>query len=74
MNDNSGLSKLEKFHYLRGVEGVVLDTIASLELKETNYDKVLKLLKNRIDDKLLNFRTHINWLFSLSSARKWVCC
>lgn len=64
VNDNSFLSKLIKFHYLRAnVEGVALGTIASLKLKEANYDEAVILLKYRFDNKLLNFQIHINGLW-----------
>lgn len=66
INDNIDLSILEKFHYLRAsLADAALDTISSLELNEINYEEALSLLKNRFDNKLLNFQTHIKKIFSL---------
>ncbi|XP_037826770.1 uncharacterized protein LOC119614723, partial [Lucilia sericata] len=67
IHNNNDLSKLEKFHYLRASLGeAALDTIVSLELNDANYEEALLLLKNRFDNKLLNFQTHIKEIFSLN--------
>lgn len=69
IHDNNELSCLEKFHYLRSnLEDVALDTIAAIELKEENYEVALSLLKNRFDNKLLNFQALIKGVFSLKNV------
>ncbi|XP_075158171.1 uncharacterized protein LOC142231448 [Haematobia irritans] len=69
VDSNMDLSDLEKFHHLRSsLTGVALDTIASLELNERNYSEAVKLLKNRFDNKLLHFQSHINAIFSLKAV------
>ncbi|XP_059223720.1 uncharacterized protein LOC131997196 [Stomoxys calcitrans] len=47
VDSRTDLSDLEKFHHLRSsLTSAALDTISSLELNETNYMEVVKLLKN----------------------------
>lgn len=71
IDNDSDLSKIEKFQHLRvSLIGPALDTISSLEPIEANYDKALQLLKNRFDNKLLNFQTHIREIFGLKSVDK----
>ncbi|XP_059225785.1 uncharacterized protein LOC131997922 [Stomoxys calcitrans] len=69
VDSSAELSDLEKFHHLRSsLTGAALDTISSLELNERNYMEAVKLLKNRFDNKLLNFQTHIKAIFSLKAV------
>lgn len=69
--NNTDLSKLEKFQHLRAcLIGAALDTISSLEPNDENYDKALTLLKNRFDNKLLNFQAHIKGIFGLKDVDK----
>lgn len=69
IHDNSDLSNLEKFHHLRSnLVDAALDTISSLELNDANYEEAIKLLKNRFDNKLLHFQTHIKEIFSLKAV------
>uniref|UniRef100_A0A1I8PSD1 DUF1758 domain-containing protein n=1 Tax=Stomoxys calcitrans TaxID=35570 RepID=A0A1I8PSD1_STOCA len=66
VDSSTDLSVLEKFHHLRSsLTGIALDTVSSLELTEKNYAEAVKLLKNRFDNKLLHFQSHIKELFSL---------
>ncbi|XP_036340756.1 uncharacterized protein LOC118750129 [Rhagoletis pomonella] len=63
------LTKIEKFHHLRScLKGSALDVIRSLEIRESNYDKAMNLLKSRFDNKCLIFQAHIRELFELKSA------
>ena len=48
INSSSSLSKVEKFNYLRSyLEGEALHTVSGLSLTNDNYEKALKLLKDR---------------------------
>ncbi|XP_036340754.1 uncharacterized protein LOC118750127 [Rhagoletis pomonella] len=63
------LTKIEKFQHLRScLKGSALDVIRSLEIRESNYDKAMNLLKSRFDNKRLIFQAHIRELFELKSA------
>ncbi|XP_061388720.1 uncharacterized protein LOC133323837, partial [Musca vetustissima] len=65
------LSNLEKFQHLKtSLTGAALDTISSLEPTDSNYEKAIDLLKNRFDNKLLLFQTHIKEIFGLHSVDK----
>ncbi|XP_053967737.1 uncharacterized protein LOC128869487 [Anastrepha ludens] len=58
------LTKVEKLQHLRScLADAALDTIKSLEIRESNYDKALELLNNRFDNKRLIFQAHIRELF-----------
>ena len=66
IDKNDELSDLEKFHHLRSnLRDTALDTVASLELTDTNYREAISLLKNRFDNTLLHFQAHIKNIFAL---------
>ncbi|XP_037826671.1 uncharacterized protein LOC119614626 [Lucilia sericata] len=65
------LSKIEKFQHLRAcLVGAALATVSSLDPTEANYDKDVILLKNRFDNKLINFQAHIKEIFGLKGVDK----
>ncbi|XP_075157744.1 uncharacterized protein LOC142231011 [Haematobia irritans] len=65
------ITKLEKFQHLRAcLVGSALDAISSLEPSDASYDEAIKLLKNRFDNKLLNFQAHIKEIFALKPVIK----
>ncbi|GBP01323.1 hypothetical protein EVAR_66461_1 [Eumeta japonica] len=69
--NDTDLTKIEKFQHLHScLTGAALDTITSLEPTEENYDKAIALLKNRFDNKLLNFQAHVKVLFGLKGLDK----
>ena len=66
INSSSSLSKVEKFNYLRSyLEGEALHTVSGLSLTNDNYEKALKLLKDRFGNPQLIISTHMNELLKL---------
>ncbi|XP_075170108.1 uncharacterized protein LOC142242414 [Haematobia irritans] len=71
IDNDLDLTNIEKFQHLRSLlVGAALDTISSLEPIDSNYNKALELLKNRFDNKLLLFQSHIKDIFGLKIADK----
>ena len=50
------------------LSGAALETISSLELTGTNYREAVLLLKNRDNNKILHFQTHIKEIYSLKAV------
>ncbi|XP_017473000.1 PREDICTED: uncharacterized protein LOC108363971, partial [Rhagoletis zephyria] len=68
VHQDADLTRIEKFQHLRSsLRDAALDTIRSLEICDQNYDKALELLKNRFDNKRLNFQTHVRTIFQLDN-------
>lgn len=63
------LTKIEKFQHLKTcLAGAALDAIRSLEISETNFDKAIEILKNRFDNKRLNFQAHIRDIVAIGKV------
>ncbi|XP_072403265.1 uncharacterized protein [Diabrotica undecimpunctata] len=70
-HENSSMSKVQKFHYLRlSLQGKAADKVKSLQLCDANYDIAWKLLKDRFEDKQFLIKNHIKALFDLPTLTK----
>ncbi|XP_028134068.1 uncharacterized protein LOC114329225 [Diabrotica virgifera virgifera] len=71
IRENSSMSKVQKFHYLRlSLQGKAADKVKSFQLCEANYDIAWKLLKDRFEDKKILIKNHIKALFDLPTLTK----
>ncbi|XP_072400634.1 uncharacterized protein [Diabrotica undecimpunctata] len=71
IHENSSMSKVQKFHYLRlSLQGKAADKVKSLQLCDANYDIAWKLLKDRFEDKQFLIKNHIKALFDLPTLTK----
>ncbi|XP_072392322.1 uncharacterized protein [Diabrotica undecimpunctata] len=71
IHENSSMSKVQKFHYLRlSLQGKAADKVKSLQLCDANYDIAWKLLKDRFKDKQFLIKNHIKALFDLPTLTK----
>ncbi|XP_065361855.1 uncharacterized protein LOC135955432 [Calliphora vicina] len=69
IGNDDDLSKIEKFQHLKTcLGGSALDSIRSLEISATNYDKAIEILKSRFDNKRLNFQAHIRDIVAMSNV------
>lgn len=69
VDNDDELSKIEKFQHLKTcLSGPALDSVHSMEISDTNYDKAIQILKNRFDNKRLNFQAHIRDIVALSKV------
>ena len=70
IDENSKLSKIEKFTYLRSlVEGNAESAIAGLPLTSVNYKGALEILQNRFAQKQVIINAHMDTLLNLEPAR-----
>lgn len=68
INSNKGLSKIQKFHYLRAsLQGSPAQVIRSIEFSGDNYDIAWKTLCSRYDNKPILVFNHVKSLFNLPS-------
>lgn len=66
VHDNSAISTVEKFTYLRSlVEGSAAMAISGLQLTSANYDTALEVLKERFAQKQIIFNSHMESLLKL---------
>ncbi|XP_028152827.2 uncharacterized protein LOC114346251 [Diabrotica virgifera virgifera] len=71
INDDTSLSNVQKFHYLRlSLRGIAADTIKSLQVCDANYDIAWSLLIERFENKQLLVNNHIKALFNLPLVTK----
>ncbi|XP_072392311.1 uncharacterized protein [Diabrotica undecimpunctata] len=71
INDNTSLSNVQKFHYLRlSLRGIAADTIKSLQVCDANYDIAWALLIERFENKQLLVNNHIKAIFNLPFITK----
>ena len=70
IDENSKLSDIEKFTYLRSlVEGNAESAIAGLPLTSANYKGALEILQNRFAQKQVIINAHMDTLLNLEPAR-----
>ncbi|XP_035213063.1 uncharacterized protein LOC118186998 [Stegodyphus dumicola] len=66
IHNNSNLSKIDKFNYLRSYLGGTASTcISGFALTEENYDAALDILKGRFGNKNTLIQTHLNELLKI---------
>ncbi|XP_045463807.1 uncharacterized protein LOC123673366 [Harmonia axyridis] len=66
IHQNSSLSNIQKFHYLRlSLKGTAAETIKALEISANNYDVAWKLITERFENKQILVNNHIKHLFNL---------
>ena len=70
IDENSKLSEIEKFTYLRSlVKGNAESAIAGLPLTSANYKGALEILQNRFTQKQVIINAHMDTLLNLKPAR-----
>ncbi len=70
IDDNSKLSDIERFTYLRSlVEGNAESAIAGLPLTSGNYKEALEILQNRFAQKQVIINAHMDTLLNLEPVR-----
>ena len=70
IDENSKLSEIEKFTYLRSlVEGTAESAIAGLPLTSANYKGALEILQSRFAQKQVIINAHMDTLLNLEPAR-----
>ena len=70
IDENSKLSEIEKFTYLRSlVDGNAESAIAGLPLTSANYKGALEILQNRFAQKQVIINAHMDTLLNLEPAR-----
>lgn len=71
INQNQGLSKIQKFQYLlSSISGEPYGIISSLELTDANYDIALQLIKDRYDNSRIIVYSHIKEIFEMPVMNK----
>lgn len=71
VHNDSSLSDIERFnHLLHCVSGQALDTIRAFEVTGENYNKAIKRLDERYNNKTLIFLEHISNIYELPSMEK----
>ncbi|XP_057656751.1 uncharacterized protein LOC130894154 [Diorhabda carinulata] len=71
IHNNSDISEIQKFHYLRlSLKGEAADIIHSLEISAANYDIAWKLLTERFENKVLLVNNHVKAIFNLPAVNK----
>ena len=66
VHDNSAISAVEKFTYLRSlVEGSAARAISGLQLTSANYNAALKVLRERFAQKQIIINSHMESLIKL---------
>lgn len=69
IHEDSNLSKIQKFHYLKSVlVGKAADIVHSLEVSESNYDLAWTLLEQRFNNKRAIVYSHVNALFQIKKT------
>ena len=68
-NNNSGVSKIAKFNYLKSlVEGNAASAIDGFALTADNYESAVKLLKDRFADPQIIISSHMEELLNLPAV------
>ncbi|XP_065355382.1 uncharacterized protein LOC135949860 [Calliphora vicina] len=71
VDDDSSLSNIEKFNnLLHCLSGQALDTVRAFQITADNYEKAIKRLEERYDNKTLIFIEHIQNLYDLPNLNK----
>ena len=71
VHNDSSLSNIEKFnHLLHCLSGQALDTIRAFQITSENYEKAIKRLEERYDNKTLIFMEHIQNLYELPNMNR----
>lgn len=71
IHDNKNLSPVQKLQYLKGsLSGAARDILESVEIRSTNYEVAINLLKERYEDKSRIINTHIRHLFELEPLQR----
>ncbi|XP_064469887.1 uncharacterized protein LOC135384620 [Ornithodoros turicata] len=69
VHDNEGLSKIEKFHYLRSLlHGPAAGAIAGLQTSEASYDDAVEILTQRFGDRGRIEKQYLSKLRNLSAV------
>ncbi|XP_043486650.1 uncharacterized protein LOC122523791 [Polistes fuscatus] len=71
IHENSSLSSIQKFHYLRSsLKGEAADITRALTISDVNYEEAWKLLQNRYDNKRRIVHSHIRGIMDISKIQK----
>ncbi|GBN48280.1 hypothetical protein AVEN_68211-1 [Araneus ventricosus] len=71
IHDNTSLSKVEKFNYLRSYFSAnALSAIKGFSISDENYDSVVEILKNRFGRRDIIIHAHMNKLLNLAPVHR----
>ncbi|GBL61832.1 hypothetical protein AVEN_19745-1, partial [Araneus ventricosus] len=71
IHDNTSLSKVEKFNYLRSyLSANALSAIEGFSISDENYDSVVEILKNRFGRRDIIIHAHMNKLLNLAPVHR----